>query len=118
MLFEVRGEDNEKILEAMKVFNQEAEAEYKTAIKKAEQIMKMMGKADVPLPQEFLMLAWEQDGRVYVRLPFPTPKVMKMFRRQNVMAKNIGLFLKERGLKCKVEYKNEQDEELICSKVM
>jgi len=117
MLFEIKGENNAAIIEALIVFNKEAELEYRTAIQKAKTITKMMGQGDIPLPQEFIMLYWEQDGYVYVRLPFSTPRVIKIFRKHKVMAKNMESFLKERGLKCKVEYKNEQDEELICSRM-
>jgi hypothetical protein len=117
MLFEVKGENNTAIIEALNVFNKEAELEYRTAIQKANQITSMMGQGDVPLPKEFLMLYWEQDGYVYVRFPFSTPKVIKIFRKHKAMANNMEAFLKERGLKCKVQYKNEQEELEICSKI-
>lgn len=116
-LFEVKGDNNAAILEALNVFNKEAELEYRTAIQKAKTITKMLGQGDVPLPQEFMMLYWEQDGKVYVRLPFTTPRVIKIFRKQKAMANSMGSFLKERGLKCKVGYKNEQEELEICSRM-
>lgn len=115
MLFEVKGNDNSAILEALNVFNREAEVEYNDAIKKAKVITSMLGKGDVPLPEKFFMLSWEQNGKVYVRFPFPTPKVIKIFRKHKAMAKNLEGFLKLRGLDCKVEYRNEQEEEAICS---
>jgi hypothetical protein len=115
MLFEVKGEDNKAILSALEIFNKEAEAEYTVAIQKAEGIVRQMGYT-MPLSKEWFMLSWEQDGNIYVRLPLPMPKVIKIFRKHKQMEKNMRLFLESKGLKCKVQYKNEKEEEEICSR--
>jgi hypothetical protein len=115
MLFEVRGEDNKAILTALEIFNKEAEAEYAVAIQKAEGIVRRMGYT-MPLSKEWFMLSWEQDGNVYVRLPLPLPKIVKLFRKHKAMVRNLEAFLKERGINCKVQYKNEKEEEEICSR--
>jgi hypothetical protein len=115
MLFEIKGDNNKAILSALETFNKEAEKEYESAIIKAEGIVKQMGYT-MPLSKEWLMLSWEQDGNVYVRLPLPMPKVIKIFRKHTKMAKNMRLFLESKGLKCSVCYKNEKEEEEICSR--
>jgi hypothetical protein len=115
MLFEVKGEDNKAILTALEIFNKEAEKEYESAIVKAEGIVRQMGYS-MPLSKEWLMLSWEQDGNVYVRLPLPMPKIVKLFRKHKAMVRNLEAFLKERKLNCKVKYKNEKEEEEICSR--
>lgn len=114
MLFEVRGEDNKAILQAMEIFNKEAEVEYRESMQKAKRITSMVGQPNLPLPEEFFMLAWEQNGRVYVRLPFIVPKIIKIFRKHKAMEKNMKGFLKERGLDCDVKFKNEKEEDEIC----
>jgi hypothetical protein len=113
MLFEVKGEDNKTILESLEIFNREAEVEYRDAIKKAEGIMRTIGQP-MPLSEQWLMLSWEQEGKVYVRIPLPMPRVIKLFRKHRQMENNLALFLESRGLKCKVQYKNEKEENEIC----
>ena len=114
MLFEIWG-NNQQILEALKFFDEEAKAEYKASIQRAKQILATMGQ-QLPLPDEWMMIYWEQDNRVYVRFPFTTPMIIKLYRRHKSMEKNLFKFLKSRNIDAKVKWKNEKEEQEICSK--
>jgi hypothetical protein len=114
MLFEIWG-NNQQILEALKLFDEEAKTEYKASILRAKQILATMGQ-QLHLPDEWMMIYWEQDYRIYVRFPFTTPMIIKLYRRHKSMEKNLRKFLEHKGIQAKVKWKNEQEENEICSK--
>jgi hypothetical protein len=116
MLFEVKAEDNNRVMEALKKFDDEAKDEYIKGIAKAKAILKTMGQ-ELPLPEEWMMLYWEQDNRVYVRFPFPTPMIIKIYRRHKKLQKTLEKFLSGLGIKAKVQYKNDKEELEICNSV-
>jgi len=115
MLFEIWG-NNQQILEALKLFDDEAKVEYKASILRAKQILATMGQ-QLPLPDEWMMIYWEQDYRVYVRFPFATPMIIKLYRRHKSMEKNLRKFLEHKGIQAKVKWKTEAEEQEICSRM-
>lgn len=112
-LFEIKADDNRKVMEALKKFDDEAKDEYIKGIAKAKEILKTMGQ-ELPLPEEWMMVYWEQDDKVYVRFPFPTPMIIKIYRRHKKMQNSLDKFLQALGIKAKVQYKNDKEELEIC----
>ena len=115
MLFEIKGEDNSTILEALQAFQREAETEYRAELINAQKKVKAIQSIspvtiNVPLPDELSMLSFEKDGVVFLRVGLYAPRIIRVMRKGRDMEKNLKKFLEQRGLKnLKVKWVEEEN---------
>ena len=113
MMFEIQGEDNQKILDSLKEFQSLAESEYKIELEKAKEKIKKISFLSpvimkVPLPDEMIFFSWEENGMVFLRMPVYTPKILKIMGKTKVLENNLKLFLEHKGHKIKsVKYRGD-----------
>ena len=106
MLFEIQGEDNQRILDSLKEFQVLAEGEYKIELEKAKEKVKKISFLSpvimkIPLPDEMMLLSWEENGMVFLRMPVYTPRILKVMRKTKALENNLKLFLESKGHKIK-----------------
>jgi len=112
MRFEIEGDAN-SILEALKIFKEEGEKEYKIQLEKAKKMTEKLGyvspiQAQIPLPDVFPFFYRKEGDKVIVEIPSFMPKQLqkafKLMRKHKKMEKNLQKFLNEMGVKAKVKY--------------
>ena len=104
MLFKIEGEDTKAILAALQEYQKDAEEEYKKelpgGIAKIKAIQSISPvHFDVPLPDELIMLSYEENGAVFFRIAVYIPRIMRVLGRIRKMEKNLKEFLSEKGFK-------------------
>jgi hypothetical protein len=113
MMFEIQGEDNQRILDSLKEFQALAESEYKIELEKAKEKIKKISFLSpvimkIPLPDEMIFFSWEENGMVFLRMPIYTPKILKVMGKTRMLENNLKLFLESKGLKIKsVKHKGD-----------
>jgi len=102
MRFEIEG-DTKAILEALEAHSKMFNDEYKEQIKKARETLGALGmaKSADAFPDELFMMFWEENGKVVIRIPTYTPKIIKALGRHKRLANNFKGFLQEQGVKVK-----------------
>lgn len=94
-------------MESLKEFHELANAEWKPEMEKAKAKLKTLksisifGMPEIPLPDEAVMLYWEENGLIYFQLAVYMPKVLKIMRKHRDLEKNLKLFLEAKGHKIK-----------------
>jgi len=112
-MFEIQGEDNQKILDSLKEFQALAESEYKIELEKAKEKIKKISflspiAMKVPLPDEMIFFSWEENGMVFLRMPIYTPKILKVMGKTKALENNLKMFLEHKGHKINsVKYKGD-----------
>lgn len=99
MRFEIEG-DSPAILKALEIYKDAFNAEYQNQIKSAKEKLQTLGMAksiDV-LPDQLDMFFWEENGRVVIRIPVHTPKIIKVLKRDKHLAQNFQKFLEAQGI--------------------
>jgi hypothetical protein len=115
MLFKIEGDDNKAILMALQEFQKNAEEEYRNELAGAKARVKAIQSVspvhfDIPLPDELLILSYEENGAVFFRLGLYVPRIMRVLGRIRKMEKNLKEFLAEKGLKnFKVKWIEEEN---------
>jgi hypothetical protein len=111
MLFEVISKDNKKTIETLKIFITEAEREYgesipkaKGAIKKIQGIIPTRLDVDSILPDTLIIIAYEENEKIYLKIGLHTLAIVRLMGKTRSMAKNLRLFLKEKGIESEVKY--------------
>jgi hypothetical protein len=110
MLFEIHCEncdENEAVLKSLEEFHEGAKGEWKEEMDKAKAKLKtiksisIFGMPEIPLPDEVVMIYWEENGIVFFRLAVYMPKVLKIMGKHRGLEKTLRLFLEAKGHKIK-----------------
>jgi len=115
MLFEIQAEEPQKVLEVVHEFIKEAETVYAEEIPKAKEKVKALQfisptsvNVDALLPDEMMMMAYDEDNKVYLKIAMYMPRVIKWLGKHKTMEKNLQAFLKYKGIdNCKIKFKGD-----------
>jgi hypothetical protein len=99
MKFEITG-DNQAILKALEAYNEAFNQEYKVQIHAAKEKLAVLGmeKSVNALPDEFTMFFWEENGKIIIRIPVYTPRIIKITGTHKKLGKNFKGFLESQGI--------------------
>jgi hypothetical protein len=100
MKFEIEG-DTKAILKAFEAHSKLFNDEYNEQIKKARETLGTLGmaKSADAFPDELFMMFWEENGKVIIRIPTYTPKIIKALGRHKRLADNFKGFLQGQGVR-------------------
>lgn len=117
MLFEIQCKDsneNQAVLKSLEEFDAGAKIEWKEEMEKAKKKLETVKTIsvfrvpDIPLPDEAVMLYWEEKGVVFFRLAVYMPKILKIMGKHRNLEKTLRLFLEAKGHKIKnIKYQGD-----------